>query len=72
MSSTLTVAQVAQLRGWDTRRTWRAFRRWQAAGWPRVEVRPRADGRHGGELHVDAAEYHAVARGELTSEPVAA
>lgn len=68
---TYTVEQIALRCGLPLRTARYRVGVWQARGWPLVTREPcRGDSR--GRLLVDAAEFEALLRGELSQEPAAA
>lgn len=68
-----TVADLVRLTGRTRRQVQWDFTCWRKNGWPLVVLDPTpCQGNRRGRYVVNAAEYHAVMRGELSQEPVAA
>lgn len=66
-----TVDDIAARTGLPERTVRRRFAAWARRGWPRVSREP-CRGDSAGRLVVDAAEYEAMARGEITEAPAQA
>ena len=67
----LTVEDVAARTGLPLRTARYRVARWLARGWPRV-TREACQGDRRGRYLVDAREFEALLRGELSQEPLAA